>query len=615
MLGSLRIHFRQRVFLLAVVFVPIFCILGFFVFVHPVGAQTELLQQLGDATLLPQTNIILIIARIIRVVLGLLGILMVILIMYAGYLYMISQGEQAKTERAKKIITQAIIGFAIIMSSFIITTFVINAILKAAGGQVDGQSNVQKYTEPLSGALGAGIIENHYPARNAQEIPRNTKIFITFKEPIEPASIIQGYKTELANNDPNQSTALNENNMWIFPTQDEETKLTADEVTVKTDETFTTFVFDPIDLLGDEKVDTNYSVSLQTGIKTKEGKNAFVGKDASGYEWTFEVSTVVDLTPPKVVSKIPPDGSLKDRNITVELTFNEAMDPISSTGSYDLVEKKSFTNMVIVDENGDKIQGTYEISNNYRTVGFKSNNPCAEDPCGDTIYCLPGGQELDVTARAASIDPVNPPQAQPIGIGYDGLTDAAGNSLDGDGDGKACGSQTDGVACENGAVSDDYAWGFSTTNEINVTVPKILALNPEVNGQNIDPNAPVEAQFNTLMLGSSVKSANASLWPDPLYPNGMWFVPSKTDDVVGETSTLSLNHPAFISNADGGHEYYPVWTHGLKSSYQICMYPSTKVGGVCSGSNPNTPYCCQGIPSDEACTTLIEGGVLPGNIK
>ena len=585
----------------------VLCVFVFFGFVDPAFAQTDFLQTSAEASGLPQTNIILIIARLIRAFLGILGIIFVLLVLYAGFLYMTSQGETAKIEKAKKMIVQATIGVLIIFSSYAIASFVINAILGATTGQIVSKAVMEKYKEPLAGALGAGIVESHYPPRNAVDIPRNTKIFITFKEAIDPKSIISG------------ESGLNNTNVYIFETaKGKDKKLDSNAVKVFTNEQKTIYVFDPVDLLGNPTTDTNYTVALQPGIKKANGSNAFVGVNSSGYGWTFEVSTEIDLTPPKVVSWIP-NVPEEARNITVEITFNEAMDPMSSTGSFITGKDPEFTNITIAQKDVGNVQGTYEISNGYKTVGFTSTDACSKDPCGDVIYCLPATADLSVTAKAATLDNSNPPQALLNGVKYDGLTDASGNSLDGNGDGVACGignvsyKLNDKIVCANNALNDNYSWAFKTTDAINDTVPKIISLKPEIGGQEIDQNTALEIVFSTLLKGSTVNSSNVSVWPDPLY--SMWFSPNKEDNMDAKTTKVFVNHPAFISNAEGGYDYYPVVTNGLKSAYQICMYPSMQVGGECNGSDSSKPYCCNGTPSTVACKTLYEPGTLPGNVK
>ena len=126
-----------------------------------------------------QNDIRVIIAKIIRIIIGFLGIIAVGLIMYAGWIWMTSEGNEEKIEQAKKILTNAIIGLIIILSAFAIVSFILNKL--GGGGPAGGPAGGQEKSYGLS-ALGNGIIESHYPARNQKDILRNTSIIITFRE-------------------------------------------------------------------------------------------------------------------------------------------------------------------------------------------------------------------------------------------------------------------------------------------------------------------------------------------------------------------------------------------------------------------------------------------------
>ena len=73
------------------------------------------------------------IAKIIKIVLGFLGIIFLALMVYAGYMWMTSAGNEEQISKAKKTMAAAIIGVAIVLASYIITTFVINQLLEATG--------------------------------------------------------------------------------------------------------------------------------------------------------------------------------------------------------------------------------------------------------------------------------------------------------------------------------------------------------------------------------------------------------------------------------------------------------------------------------------------------
>ncbi len=70
-------------------------------------------------------------ARIINVALGFLGIIAVIIVLVGGFKYMISGGNEEKTNEAKQLIISGIIGLAIILSAWAITSFVISRLLTA----------------------------------------------------------------------------------------------------------------------------------------------------------------------------------------------------------------------------------------------------------------------------------------------------------------------------------------------------------------------------------------------------------------------------------------------------------------------------------------------------
>ena len=150
-------------------------VFGIFLFSHPVFAANTPLQDLGAASGLPQASIGILIARIIRVILGMLGFVTVIMIFYGGYLYFMSGGDPEKIKTAKKVLTSTVIGLVIIFTSYSLASWILNKLLAAELGTGSVTTSIKKYGEPFAGSLGAGIVESHYPTRNATEIPRNTK--------------------------------------------------------------------------------------------------------------------------------------------------------------------------------------------------------------------------------------------------------------------------------------------------------------------------------------------------------------------------------------------------------------------------------------------------------
>ena len=73
------------------------------------------------------------IGAIINAALGLLGIVMVGIIIFAGYKWMMAQGNSDEVGKAKTMILQAVVGMIILMASYAIATFVLNAITTGTG--------------------------------------------------------------------------------------------------------------------------------------------------------------------------------------------------------------------------------------------------------------------------------------------------------------------------------------------------------------------------------------------------------------------------------------------------------------------------------------------------
>lgn len=74
------------------------------------------------------------IAKAIRAFLAFLGIIFLILIIYGGFTWMTSRGDQSQIEKARKTLGAAIIGVAIIAASYAITYFVFDVLFYSGSG-------------------------------------------------------------------------------------------------------------------------------------------------------------------------------------------------------------------------------------------------------------------------------------------------------------------------------------------------------------------------------------------------------------------------------------------------------------------------------------------------
>src|SRR3989339_1566112 len=90
---------------------------------------------------LAQSDLKQVIANIINIFLGFLGVLAVVLILYAGYLWMTSRGDEEKIKTAKGIIVSAVIGLVIILSAYAIASFVLNKLYEATNPNGNGGGN------------------------------------------------------------------------------------------------------------------------------------------------------------------------------------------------------------------------------------------------------------------------------------------------------------------------------------------------------------------------------------------------------------------------------------------------------------------------------------------
>jgi len=60
-----------------------------------------------------------------------MGVLLVVMIVYAGFIYATSQGDDAKIKSAKKMISSSIVGLVLVVAAYAIASYVISAISTA----------------------------------------------------------------------------------------------------------------------------------------------------------------------------------------------------------------------------------------------------------------------------------------------------------------------------------------------------------------------------------------------------------------------------------------------------------------------------------------------------
>ncbi len=94
-----------------------------------------------------------IVGRIINIALGFLGVIAVGLIIYAGFLWMSSGGDEEKLTKAKSLLKNAVIGLVIVLSSWAIATFIISRLSGATNGSSSGCLDGESMSCGCGGAM------------------------------------------------------------------------------------------------------------------------------------------------------------------------------------------------------------------------------------------------------------------------------------------------------------------------------------------------------------------------------------------------------------------------------------------------------------------------------
>ncbi|MBI4427127.1 MAG: hypothetical protein HY569_01420 [Candidatus Magasanikbacteria bacterium] len=125
---------KRKILLIAVAAIVATGILAFAASVFAQDASLNFgLKPVAEGTGLGGQDIRITIAKIIRAVLGLLGIIALGVMLYGGFMYMTSAGEEEKISTAKKALTNGVIGLVIILSSLALVQFILNKLGEATG--------------------------------------------------------------------------------------------------------------------------------------------------------------------------------------------------------------------------------------------------------------------------------------------------------------------------------------------------------------------------------------------------------------------------------------------------------------------------------------------------
>lgn len=641
---SLLPKLLRRLTVVVVVVIGGFVLSGF-LSAHPVLAQANptLSNFATETGLVDQIDVRTYVIRFIQFLLGFLGLLAVGIVLYGGYLYMTSAGNEQQVELARMVLRNGLIGLAIILLSAAIVGIVMYYFGIGGAGNNGGPGRPPgPCTNCIS--LGGGIIEDHYPRRGQRDVPRNTRLSISFKEPMlvvedtVPGDDATDDDTAEAKSfiiDAHKAGGVwtGDLNPAIFVLDKENATVAAPVAMRVATNDQRTFSLYPLDLIGSAEEPIEYKALVKGGSAglTKATNQAALG--AQGYDWLFTTSTIIDTTPPRVVDIYPLDGNLKTpRNAVVQVVFDEAVDPISASGK----TTDGFENLSV--SGAAAVNGTFTIGAGYKIVEFLSDQRCGVNSCGEDIFCLPAEETMTSVVRAATLasntaacPPASQPPAgsaatgnpslacspAPDGSIYDGVVDMAGNSLDGKpGTPEVVPS---GNGTSEGPGADDFTWGFETSPDVIKDGPIIErvapAPAPQAGSEDVDLAAPFEAEFNRRL--SVVRTRN-NLSPVKIFENQVEYgphwhdqttaglcsissaqacsvdqdCPGGTADLCGRT-TLSINHLPLAESTDTLEVVYqPRISSAVRDALQNCFWPG--VGPV-----PNSLY--PGVtPSDRS---------------
>lgn len=598
---------------------------------------------------LPSTDIRLIVARIIQAALGLIGIVLVAIIIYGGFLYMTAGGNESQIDKAKKVLVNAVIGLVIILSAFAIVSFVMRLLgVDTSGGPSTGQvgePGAQNFSG--SGSLGQ-IVRDHYPTRNQTNVPRNTKIAVTFNKPILVENLVTDtngngiYGDCLVSDTMDWRTdcdALNMGDQYInisAVTEDAEGNQTLSpvdgaallasyvpSVAVEGKQDVYTIVIRPYDYLGSEIDPVKYLVHLGNEIRLDDSANgnpqaftvATVGN--TFYEWNFTCGTELDLSPPYVIDAYPKQDMREVKNTSIQITFNEAIDPIGVQGSFSVTGVAGTyvlqgNNVFLKNNNSTIPLGRFTLLNNYKTMEFSSTQACGQNACGRNVYCLPVCDEsgascnedgYEILLRAGRTLNTDTFEAIP----FSGVMDMSGNALDGNHDGVVNRAPNTDPVFPTQKAPDNYYWNFTLIDELDLTAPYLLQITPGPESTYVPNDRPWTMLFSKRMriepmygIGLTESPSPTERCPSPssgCNAEPLWRVPgvSIVNDasLSKEVTLVNMLHGEFLEGLR--QIYIPYLNSEIEDVHYNCMYPGQGPNSNTDSASDKSARCQDGV--------------------
>jgi hypothetical protein len=124
---------KQKIILILPILTLIFSLVCVPVFALTVS-ETGLETTAGEAEL-PEADITVVVGQVIAAAFSLVGVIFFLLLIYGGFLWMTSRGNEDAVKKAKDLLTNSIIGLLIVVAGYAISRFIIGLLLGGDTGE------------------------------------------------------------------------------------------------------------------------------------------------------------------------------------------------------------------------------------------------------------------------------------------------------------------------------------------------------------------------------------------------------------------------------------------------------------------------------------------------
>lgn len=348
------------------------------------------------------------IASIVNVVLGILGIVAFIIILYGGFLWMTSKGDEKVIAKAKRVIIDGAIGMAIILASWAIAAFVLNLLGRGTGliGPGGGGEEGGGGNPPTFRYL---TWTDRYPDPLDAPAPRNSVIVVTFNQNLDCSSVtpesvvLSRGGTELDNvhlRCSGRSITIRSGTPCPAPLDQDPVPPAQPNACgstppisqcLRADATASNPQCQPLDPAGATVAQCpglrscgcygagTYTLLLKGGTRSALNPDVLEGTDSrrrfmqADVSWDFQLSDELDTEAPRIESVTPSPDATVPRNMNVTIRFTRPIDP----GTVD-------DTTLVITQDGSPVPGRI-VGLTTRSVRWKPTGVCgggAPPSCG-----------------------------------------------------------------------------------------------------------------------------------------------------------------------------------------------------------------------------------------